>query len=77
MLSCAGKVMLRFGVSRLRPDGLFREARGEVVEAQRALDGPAIDRPAILRIEAEIVVEIGVDAKRERALGDQVRHAAG
>src|SRR6185436_1810677 len=59
---------------RRRSDVLFGEASREVVEPQRALDRPAVERPAVLRVEAEIVIEIRLRAERERTLSDLVRH---
>src|SRR5262245_4800619 len=58
-----------------RTDGLLREARREVVEADRALDGHLVDRPSILSVEAEVVIEVRDRAEGHGPFGDAVGYA--
>ena len=54
---------------------LLGEARAEVVVAEREVEREAVHRPAILREQAEVVVEMVLGHVRRREEGDLVRHA--
>ena len=75
-LSCAGNVMFRVGASSAGPDGLLGEAVGEVVVADAERQRQPIERPPILRVDAEVVVDVrrasSTACAKQR---DLVRHA--
>src|SRR6185369_16764625 len=58
-----------------RPDRLVRKARGEIIESDCALNGPAAHRPAVLREDTEVVVKVRDRAVGEGALRDSVGYA--